>query len=501
MTVLPPDIVLKVLHVSAAECEDDWIKYLMGGIFDSGAKRYFLLRIAWEDNVFVNYIDYEEDLSSRNPQRIAPYSWIRLTHVCRMWRELALYTSALWTHVSATSREAVAEVLQRSKDKSLTLTSACPTQYQDYLVTEIFAQNIHRISVAVLPALPNSISEAQVRSASQLETLIFVEACEPMAVIANHGHGIAAPYQFPILKHLETVPAIWESFARFFSSSLTSLILRYPRADHVLDDLPPYAHSSRELALALRHTPLLEVLDVDVGEDTNAVSIKALLPRLRRLGIRGATECCAALFNALQIPSGTQIKFDCKNSIGADIVELSDATCAIFEAIDPFTAGKGSTLRPILSLSIISTRNEYRLRGWRSVQRLEESPHRVAHPDVIINLPVRSLADNVSALLLAMPLPQPYVVRLGSLPLLNIEEGTSQSDIIEAVAALPNLSALIMDRLAAHLVCQLIKSVQSPSLRIFLSGVRFRDAMPTLVGGVVDWDDMSVYLIFFLRCE
>lgn len=48
--------------------------------------------------------------------------WIKITHVCKYWREVGIRTRCLWTNIPMYSEEWAVEMLQRSKDMSITVT-------------------------------------------------------------------------------------------------------------------------------------------------------------------------------------------------------------------------------------------------------------------------------------------------------------------------------------------------------------------------------------------
>ena len=52
----------------------------------------------------------------------APYAWIPLTHVSRLWRDVALTYPGLWTNVVLVSSTCTSEILQRSSNQPLALT-------------------------------------------------------------------------------------------------------------------------------------------------------------------------------------------------------------------------------------------------------------------------------------------------------------------------------------------------------------------------------------------
>lgn len=57
---------------------------------------------------------HDDDTSKFYWSRTPHYGWLRLTHVCHRWREVALNTPALWTNIKVTSPEVVTSFIARS---------------------------------------------------------------------------------------------------------------------------------------------------------------------------------------------------------------------------------------------------------------------------------------------------------------------------------------------------------------------------------------------------
>lgn len=66
---------------------------------------------AWKEDIIDTHFIKENahDFTSGRPY----YGWIRLAHVCRRWRDIALRTPSLWTHLKVTSAEGADAFLER----------------------------------------------------------------------------------------------------------------------------------------------------------------------------------------------------------------------------------------------------------------------------------------------------------------------------------------------------------------------------------------------------
>ncbi|KAI0320965.1 hypothetical protein OF83DRAFT_457635 [Amylostereum chailletii] len=74
-------------------------------------------------DVYPQRLVQNEENSSRYNLTTYDIGWIRLTHVCRNWRTLALNTASLWTRIefTAMSKTCASRMIERSQDKPLSL--------------------------------------------------------------------------------------------------------------------------------------------------------------------------------------------------------------------------------------------------------------------------------------------------------------------------------------------------------------------------------------------
>ncbi|KZT06055.1 uncharacterized protein LAESUDRAFT_750188 [Laetiporus sulphureus 93-53] len=241
-----------------------------------------------------------------------PYEWIVVTHVCSLWRDVALRSPALWRHiyVTETAMEWITEILSRSKDIPLVVVaryvpdSAIPRQMVAVVLQKMFRIGILRIS-APMDVLKN-IAQLIDGSAPVLQHIIIT--CNSTWHEPVSFGLLLNPEQLPVLQRLE------------------------------LDDISfpwgtPLPHTVRELTSRVRETTLgdmlrtlntvpgLEVLSLssnpfslsDNREDHTIVP----LPRLRLLCFsEGDISHVASLVDHISFPLQTSIEWTCPYAFG-----------------------------------------------------------------------------------------------------------------------------------------------------------------------------------------
>lgn len=131
VTSLPPEVLLKTFHMLATNAEKRWIRYLKHGPLplDPANGQEEAVSPAEESSSLMAQLVRFAPTGATHNIHPSPYVWIRLTHVCRAWRDMALSTSTLWTHVALVSEEAMMEILRRSGEQPLTVTARMAPPY------------------------------------------------------------------------------------------------------------------------------------------------------------------------------------------------------------------------------------------------------------------------------------------------------------------------------------------------------------------------------------
>ncbi|KAI0074253.1 hypothetical protein K474DRAFT_75159 [Panus rudis PR-1116 ss-1] len=88
------------------------------------------------------------------------YSWLRSTHVCRRWRQIALHTPKIWRRISVTSQDCVDAMLERSKNTWLQVfaTDCWTYRWEEYadLICHLLSARPHRVEGVFLRILPRT---------------------------------------------------------------------------------------------------------------------------------------------------------------------------------------------------------------------------------------------------------------------------------------------------------------------------------------------------------
>ena len=413
------------------------------------------------------------NLRSRCEDYPTPYDWILLTHVCRAWRQLALSTSSLWTHVAIVgdSWEPTTELLGRAGDRLLTLTCSADRAYDSDRLKYLFPYCIRQVATVVLPTTAATlITPFLAQEAVHLETMTLVGPSVTTHYLATEIAQFDTPYNFPALKHIKTVSPLPGPITRLFSSTLTSLILRYPREDDDLFEEPPWSYRSHLLAAALVHTPHLEFLSVDLYDFTELVTSTPALPNLRQLSIRGEAIPCVEFYRVLQIPCNTRLEIDClplTTDPYFSSIEEWEAPEAIIAAAKYQPLIVRSRFEPIAAFSIRASGSIYYFDGWRSP--LVASDLDAQQPDVVVNIPTLCSYANVLTLMSAIPLPCPQILRLQTYPF-GLGAGGS-AKVALSLAALPSLKTIILRNAPPHAACRIVAVTSASEVR--LHGVDF----------------------------
>jgi hypothetical protein len=244
--------------------------------------------------------------------------WIRVTHVCRRWRQVAIDDSSLWARIWGilTNTKWISEMLARAKNAPL----------------EIELDDVGRSSPEALLMIPPHLSHTRqlrlhslsMSHSGDIQEIFSREApaLEHLELTANRT--VFSPDTFPDTRgntlfkghtprlrtfSLSRVVIPWSLVPR---GQLTMLKFAGPHEDVVSPgDL-------NELIDLLVNCPELEVLELEsclpsqLTEFTEFAHGPTIhLPHLSRLRLRGSTSRIVSMLTILDIPSSTTLHLDC----------------------------------------------------------------------------------------------------------------------------------------------------------------------------------------------
>ncbi|GJE98620.1 hypothetical protein PsYK624_148540 [Phanerochaete sordida] len=406
-----------------------------------------------------------------DPERACPYSWIRLTHVCRVWRWIALTAPALWSDVSIIDADATDEIVARTNGRNITVTFRLPKSGEDDLPWEqidnrmdvyalLIQDDIHRITALTVPAMLELFIAPSVANAKQLRSITM------LAPSIGNGAPGPAPFAFPALEHLEYRCPGHFSPVRMFSPTLRSLVVQPLWEDVSVPRDPVRLLTAPELVRALARMPLLESLDVrlrDASEDEQVQTVAA--SRLRRVRLMGNTTACAYILKHVALPRDVQLAVECL----ADQVRNADVTVPVLHALATTLVANGNApVAPCHALSIEADAEPFVFRGWRSAD-----PAGVrGEPDISLLCLREGRSADFEALLRPFTVRAVQQIRIARVP--RDLFGTSVG--LSAVVRGKNLRHLVLD--GAEAVHALEVLVSTTATDVTLADINFKPSEP-----------------------
>lgn len=262
---------------------------------------------------------------------IGPYTWIRVTHVCQYWRDVALANSLLWSHIVLTrSVECVQTILARSQQAPLTVqsfTSSCLGECAMPLrPLRLALAQLHRIRVVELYVkwwVFDDIAAALEKPAPLLESFKLstpsglYDAGFVLPVVEFNYTSIVPPlkdltlcsYGFP-----------WRNPRHF----------RNLRSLHIQKGIP-YCPLVEDVLRALRVMPDLTSLRLDDIFDSSPRDLTTLpilsdvveLSMLKDLTLSGDAVSCASLLHSLRFPTDTHLVLGLPKDQNAEHLKLA----------------------------------------------------------------------------------------------------------------------------------------------------------------------------------
>lgn len=265
---------------------------------------------------FAQLYEEEEESDDKDKWAYKPYRWLHITYVCNRWREVALSTPRLWSHIALgvnTKPLLVDLVIQRSKDVPISLKVNILGQ-QSQIVTkaiDILRHHTSRLWSVELRCYRFKFNSELLT----LETPLPLLRCLSLVSVDITDADIN-PVQLllsrptPLLEYLELMNKvfIWEPKA--FQPGLKCIRLgstfggssaqgaRFP--------------TTIQFIQALRSMPLLEELSLENVfplPDASFGDEVVFLPRLKSLRLMGSAQECTSVLRHVSFPYGIAMDF------------------------------------------------------------------------------------------------------------------------------------------------------------------------------------------------
>ena len=293
------------------------------------------------------------------------HHWIRATHVCQFWRQVALDDSSLWTKISSISysTEWTLEMLVRAKNAPLDINISLRSSSGRELLHMIPPHFSHTRKLRLYGLSSTTLRSNDIQCIHSLEAPVLEH-------FELRGSGISPIITF---RELEGTALFKGRAPRLRTFSLSQVVIPWsliPRGQltqltiRLIEESPtPYALSYGDLSqlidflvnsseleiLVLERCLPFQLAEISYGQTVH-------LPRLSRLCLGGSSSRITNLMKMLKIPSSTRLHLHCiseNTPIYNDSLLLS-VVAAQFQVLAPVKFKS-------LSVTISSTTNLLRV--------------------------------------------------------------------------------------------------------------------------------------------
>ena len=254
-----------------------------------------------------------------------PYSekqnigWIKTTHVCRYWRQVALGDSSLWARISGTMTDlntaSISEMLTRARNAPLEIEINSVAAPDVFLMlpphlSHTRALRLHCVSELLLESIREFFG--RLGEAPALEHFeLRLPVLSPIA-LQDLGGTMLFKGQAPKLREfcISQVCVPWSFIPRGQLTQLKIILL-----DEMSTTDTPSLGNARQLIDLLVNCPALEILVLefclpcDLSQSSRGGTVH--LPRLSRLGVAGSSSRVTNLLKILRLPSTTKLHLCC----------------------------------------------------------------------------------------------------------------------------------------------------------------------------------------------
>ncbi|KAI0782810.1 hypothetical protein C8Q75DRAFT_786213 [Abortiporus biennis] len=423
-----------------------------------------------------------------------PYRWIRLTHVCHHWRNVALRSPRLWADIAMTSNlEWMKELISRSCQVPLNLTMA-----RSELGSGVFRRVVQelprarQLMIRLEPYTYHSLNDVELPQNFPLLRSVVVQ--NPAYSYGDMKFPLViSKGSFPVIEQLDITGYILDWSLPIFAPTLTRLVLspdvlNLPSANEALD-----AISKMPL---LQHLELASVVKpmVDTGIPSSTHNIT--LPNLSYLCLSGQALACVFILKQLEFPAETTLLLELKEMrTEADVTLVTGPVVRqLLESM-----GGGGTNRTVRSFAIQERGDISTFSFWTVVHSLDTLALRRVKPHIQITFGYGvQLKPLLEVFCTALPLSQveslylgdttshygikgPYIKVLEKMP--NVSQAQVDSDTGGLLSGI--LTARVDVHTDTHKPGRRRKQLLLRNLRLLiLHDVRFRPASE-------DWDDDS----------
>ena len=282
-------------------------------------------------HVFHLLVVEEPPFSRRQKQ-----GWIRVTHVCRHWRQVALDDSSLWARICVlpTNTKWVSKMLARAKnaplDIELNLNEVATSSPKTLLMIPPYLSrtrqlHFHGLSMRHI----DSVREIFGWEAPALEHFELTVTAYSIINFQDVGVNMLFKGHAPRLRafSLSGVVIPWSLIPR---GQLTQLKIAC-RKDGLY-----FPNDLNQLVDLLVNCPALELLALESCLPSQLTEFPygrtIHLPHLSRLRLRGSTPCIMNMLNMLKIPSSTTLHMDCISEITSTHYEPEGLLLSVISA-------------------------------------------------------------------------------------------------------------------------------------------------------------------------
>lgn len=277
--------------------------------------------------IFLDYIqEYPDPLKSermfQDDDHPCHYQWIKISHVCRRWRQVALGYRKLWTYIPlGVADEWIEILLYRSQQAALSVSTRLD---HGYPVPKVLAEHMHRIrnlDVAISGALLDMSDLGPANALRRLNARAIPGSGAALDDNVPPLFGMVYNYGAPLLQELKLQSITFAWRTDFFHPALTTLTLEHWRTHYIL--------SLVDVLDVLEKLPLLQdvrfkhclPLDIRLSDQVEKRSL-IKLPHLRFISLHSESITCVNLFSYLEIPPDVSEIHICADHLDNDDNDL-----------------------------------------------------------------------------------------------------------------------------------------------------------------------------------